>query len=203
MTSGQYFEPTPRVVSRPTTVTLALADMTLALMTDRGVFSAGRVDPGTRLLLLEAPPPSPSGHLLDLGCGYGPIAIALARRAPHATVWAVDRNERALALCRANAEANGAPGVRAVAPDAVPDDVTFATVWSNPPIRIGKPALHALLGRWLPRLTPGGEAVLVVQRHLGADSLAAWLTAQGWEVARLASRQGYRLLRVRRDGGAP
>ena len=197
MGAGQYFEPTPRVRSRPSSVTLALADITLALTTDRGVFAADAVDAGTRLLLLDAPPPPPTGDVLDLGCGYGPIACTLARRAPRATVWAVDVNERALGLCAANASANDIHNVRAVHPDAVPPVVRFAAIWSNPPIRIGKAALHDLLSTWLARLTPAGHAVLVVQRHLGADSLAAWLCGRGHAVDRIASRQGYRLLVVR------
>lgn len=198
MAPGQYFEPRPAVASRRSSVTLALADMTLALATDRGVFSHAAVDAGTRLLLQEAPPPPASGTFLDLGCGYGPIACALARRSPAATVWALDINDRARALCAENATATGATRVRVAAPDEVPDDVGFDLVWSNPPIRIGKAAVHELLGRWLGRLNPDGRAVLVVQKHLGADSLAEWLGAGGFTVERLVSRQGYRLLGVAR-----
>jgi 16S rRNA (guanine1207-N2)-methyltransferase len=177
-------------------VQLALPDMTLDLTTDRGVFARDGIDPGTKLLLLEAPAPSPSGHLLDLGCGYGAIALTMARRSPAATVWAVDVNRRAVALTAANAEHAGCQNVRAVEPDDVPDDVRFSTIWSNPPIRIGKADLHELLARWLSRLTPDGHAVLVVQKHLGADSLARWLEECGHRVTRLRSRIGYRLLQV-------
>jgi 16S rRNA (guanine1207-N2)-methyltransferase len=177
-------------------VRLALPDLTLDLTTDRGVFSRDGVDPGTKLLLLDAPAPAPRGDLLDLGCGYGPIAVTLARRSPEATVWAVDVNRRARDLTAANAEAAGAGNVRVAAPDDVPDDVRFATIWSNPPIRIGKAALHDLLLRWLSRLSPGGRAVLVVQKHLGADSLLRWLEEGGHPTTRLQSRLGYRLLEV-------
>lgn len=175
---------------------LVLPDGTLDLATDRGVFARADVDPGTKLLLLEAPPPAPSGHHLDLGCGYGPIALTLARRAPAATVWAIDVNRRALDLTRGNAEAAGLTNVRVAEPGDVPDDVRFSTIWSNPPIRIGKAALHDLLRQWLARLAPGGRAVLVVQKHLGADSLARWLTEHGHPTTRLRSRVGYRLLEV-------
>lgn len=177
-------------------IRLALPDGTLDLATDSGVFSRSGIDPGTKLLLLEAPAPTPSGDALDLGCGYGPIALTLARRAPGATVWAVDVNRRALGLTAANAEAAGIGNVRVAEPEEVPADVRFSTIWSNPPIRIGKSALHDLLGRWLPRLAPDGRAVLVVQKHLGADSLARWMTEQGFATARLQSRLGYRLLEV-------
>ncbi|MBO0694236.1 MAG: methyltransferase, partial [Acidimicrobiaceae bacterium] len=136
--------------------------------------------------------------LLDLGCGYGPIACTLARRAPAATVWAVDVNRRALSLTRANAAALGLANLVAAAPDQVPGDIAFAEIWSNPPIRIGKEALHELLDRWLGRLTPEGRVLLVVHRHLGGDSLAEWLAGRGWVVRRRASKQGYRVLDARR-----
>ncbi len=177
---------------------LALPDVTLDLVTDAGVFSRDDVDPGSKLLLLEAPEPAQTGHVLDLGCGYGALALTLAARAPGATVWAVDVNRRAVELTAENARTNGFDDIRAVTPDLVPDDVRFATIWSNPPIRIGKPALHDLLREWLPRLATGGDAVLVVHKHLGSDSLAAWLTQEGWAVDRLRSRMGYRILRVTR-----
>jgi 16S rRNA (guanine1207-N2)-methyltransferase len=193
-----YFSGQPDVPSAPVTVPLVLPDFSLTLTTDRGVFSGTRVDAGTKLLLLGAPPlPSGAVDVLDLGCGYGPIAVTLARRAPDARVWAVDVNDRALALCSANAEAAGVGDrVRAVHPDEVPVEVRFAAIWSNPPIRIGKPALHDLLRRWLGRLDAAAHAVLVVQKHLGADSLARWLDSEGWSTHRLDSRAGYRLLTV-------
>ena len=193
-----YFSATPTTASSPSSVPLVLPDLSLTLASDRGVFSGSRIDPGTKYLLLDGPPlPTGPVDLLDLGCGYGPIALALALRAPEARVWAVDVNDRAVALCRANAaSADVADRVHAVRPDEVPDDVRFTAIWSNPPIRIGKPALHALLGDWLARLLPGGDAVLVVQKHLGADSLTRWLTEAGWPTRRLSSRAGYRLLGV-------
>jgi len=194
-----YWSDRPEAASRPGEVSLLLPDVDLTLATDRGVFSADRVDRGTRYLLLEGPPP-PSGPiaLMDLGCGYGPIACALATRNPEATVWAVDVNERARDLCRSNAANAGLDGVRVVAPDEVPDDLSLAGLWSNPPIRIGKEALHELLNRWLGRLAPEGTAHLVVQRHLGADSLARWLDGVGWTTTRRGSRKGFRLLDVAR-----
>jgi 16S rRNA (guanine1207-N2)-methyltransferase len=194
---SHYFDRDPGVASAPQVVRLDLPDVSLELATDRGVFSGERVDAGTKLLLLEAPaPPDGAGHLLDLGCGYGPVAVVLGRRAPGATVWAVDVNQRALDLCRANAEAAGVTNVRACAPDDVPADVRFDALYSNPPIRIGKRALHDLLERWLGRLAAGGTAYLVVHKHLGSDSLARWLADRGHGVERLQSRMGYRILAV-------
>lgn len=189
---SHYFDEQPATASSPSMVRLVLPDMTLDLETDRGVFSRDAVDAGTKLLLLEAPAPSPSGDLLDLGCGYGAIAAALARRSPHARVWAVDVNQRACDLAARNTSSLG--NVHVCTPGGVPDDVRFATIWSNPPIRIGKPALHEMLLRWLARLD--GSAVFVVQKHLGADSLASWLAGEGFDVTRTSARLGYRLLEV-------
>jgi 16S rRNA (guanine1207-N2)-methyltransferase len=195
----QYFIRHPRTASRRSTIELALPDVHLALTVDRGVFSPAQVDAGTKYLLLEAPRPDANAtNVLDLGCGYGPIAITLALRAVDATVWAVDVNERALGLCRENALAAGTPNVTVVRPDEVPDDIALDAIYSNPPIRIGKHQLHALLTGWLDRLAAGGHAYVVVQRHLGSDSLARWLDANGWHVARLGSRGGYRLLDITR-----
>ena len=177
-----------------------LGDLTLRLQTDAGVFSAERVDAGTQVLLAEAPPPPPAGELLDLGCGYGPIALTLALRAPRARVWAVDVNERALELTRSNAGDAGLGNVVAALPDEVPSEVRFDAIYSNPPVRIGKAALHETLLRWLPRLAPGAPAYLVVQTHLGSDSLARWLAEQGFRVRRLASKRSYRVLEVTEGG---
>jgi 16S rRNA (guanine1207-N2)-methyltransferase len=192
-----YFDAAPAAPSRPGRVRLALPDLDLELATDSGVFSPRGIDPGTQELLRAPGPPALAGDVLDLGCGYGPIACALARRHPSATVWALDVNDRARRLTRLNAESLGvAERVRVVAPEDVPPELRFSALWSNPPIRIGKAALQDLLAGWLDRLAPGGAARLVVNRHLGADSLAAWLAGQGWPVTRLSSRKGYRILGV-------
>jgi 16S rRNA (guanine1207-N2)-methyltransferase len=166
------------------------------MVTDRGVFSHGHLDTGTSLLLRAAPAVAPAGTFLDLGCGSGAVALTMAKRAPAAIVWAVDVNERARHLTATNAERNGVTNVQVAAPDEVPDDVRFDLVWSNPPIRIGKVALHELLLHWLGRLADGGSAVLVVHQHLGADSLQRWLDQHGHAAERIASRAGFRLLAV-------
>ena len=194
--ADHYFSARPRAAHRPGQVRVILPDVYLELATDAGVFSPGRLDPGTRLLLEEAPAPPPSGDVLDLGCGYGPVACVLAARSPGAAVWAVDVNERALELCARNARAAGLANVRCTVPGDASLPPRFAGIWSNPPVRVGKGALHALLAGWLGRLEPAGHAYLVVGRNLGADSLHRWLDGQGWPVRRLAARSGYRLLQV-------
>ena len=165
--------------------------------TDRGVFAGQAVDVGTKLLLLSGPDPIPSDEVLvDVGAGYGPIALTLAARNPAATVYAVEINSRARQLCEANAAAAQLNNVRVVSPEEFPDDVQIDRIWSNPPIRIGKKALHELMAFWLGRLAGHGSAHLVVQKHLGADSLAKWLGTQGYAVERRGSKKAFRLLDV-------
>jgi 16S rRNA (guanine1207-N2)-methyltransferase len=197
-----YFDESPQSRSGERTIDIALPDVSFEMRTDRGVFSHGRLDTGTSILLHEAPPPPRVGTLVDLGCGAGAIALTLAMRAPLASVLAVDVNARARSLCRDNADRLGLTNVTVAHPDEVPADLAVDVIWSNPPIRVGKPALHAILVAWLARLAPDGSAVLVVQRHLGADSLDQWLRAGGWTTHRLAARAGYRLLECRPSGSS-
>jgi 16S rRNA (guanine1207-N2)-methyltransferase len=195
-TVTHYFDEHPNVDSNLKVVDVTLSDITFTMRTDRGVFSHGHLDTGTAFLLQDTPAPAPSGVLLDLGCGSGAMALALALRAPEATVWAVDVNERARQLTETNARLNGLTNVHVASPDDVPATLRFDVIWSNPPIRVGKQALHELLTSWLSRLNDAGEAILVVQKHLGSDSLQRWLNDQGYPASRLSSRSGFRLLRV-------
>jgi len=191
---NHYFDESPRSRSDARTIDVALPDVSFSMRTDHGVFSHGRLDTGTAILLREAPLPPPTGTLVDLGCGAGAIALTLAMRAPRASVLAVDVNARARTLCSENAARLGLTNITVAHPDDVPIERAVDLIWSNPPIRVGKPALHAILTRWLGRLAPDGSAVLVVQRHLGADSLDRWLRSNGFTTRRLAARAGYRLL---------
>ena len=194
-----YFTAQPASSDERRIVHVHLAGHDVDVETAGGVFSPDHVDGGTSVLLRTVPAPPASGDLLDLGCGWGPVALSLALRSPDARVWAVDVNERALDLVRRNAERLGCTNLVACVPDDVPDDVRFAALWSNPPIRVGKAALHELLLRWLPRLAVGASAHLVVSKNLGADSLQAWIAAQDagrWDVTRTATDKGFRVLQV-------
>jgi 16S rRNA G1207 methylase RsmC len=201
MPSEHYFSSSPESELNPRTIHVRLAGQDRELLTASGVFSPQRIDTGTQVLLANVPTPPPGGNLLDLGCGWGPIALTLALESPHATVWAVDVNERALALLRENAARLGLDNVNAVTPEDVPDDIAFMTIWSNPPIRVGKHELHGLLERWLPRLESGCDGWLVVQRNLGSDSLHRWLQAtfpDDFSFVRAATNKGYRVLRAKK-----
>ena len=196
MAHEQYFEANPAVASAPKTMSMRLGDREVELITDTGVFSHGHLDPGTDVLLRTIPPVPQLGDVLDLGCGYGPIALYVAMTAPLTRVWAVDINQRAVAATQKNARRLRLENVHATVPHQVPADLRFTAMYCNPPIRIGKPALHELLTTWLDRLVVGGVAYLVVQRHLGADSLAKWLVDRGHHVSRVASKRAYRVLSV-------
>lgn len=203
MGSDHYFTASPSSDENLRRIRVTLGGRVGEVTTAGGIFSPGHVDAGTAVLLASTPPPPPGGNLLDLGCGWGPITLALAQESPHATVWAVDVNERALDLVRRNAAEWELPNIRAVLPDDVPRDIVFRSIRSNPPIRVGKNELHGLLESWIPRLDERSDAWLVVQRNLGSDSLQRWLTAtfeEGYSVSRAATGRGFRVLRVRRHG---
>ena len=194
-----YFTADPAVPFRRAALVARVWGHELPLVSGSGVFAQGRVDMGTSALFRETTPPAP-GRILDLGCGYGLIGLAVAVVVPGAVVTAVDVNERAVLLANENAASLGVADRFTVStPDQVPTEATYDEIWSNPPIRIGKAALHELLLTWLPRLVPGGRAVLVVGKNLGADSLQRWLGEQGYPTERVASHKSFRILVARRS----
>lgn len=203
--SQHYFSASPEGPFTRRAVRVTLDGREVTVSTAGGIFSPDGVDKGTAVLLKHAPDPASQGDLLDIGCGWGPLALTLAMRSPEATVWAVDVNERSRILCAENAAALGLHNVRVLAPEEVPTEIEFNTIWSNPPIRVGKEVLHGLLEHWLPRLRPGGEAWLVVQKNLGADSLLSWIAtmlssaAGEFHSVRAETAKGFRLLRVTRS----
>lgn len=164
-----------------------------------GVFSFQSLDQGTRVLLDKVPQLPESGNFLDLGCGWGPICLTMARLRPQAKVWAVDVNERALDLTQINAAKNGLANVVVGLPEDTWQQIpaqSLDVIWSNPPIRIGKEALHEMLEMWLQKLSPSGEAYFVVAKNLGGDTLLKWLEGRGWRAQKWASAKGFRVLRV-------
>ncbi|WP_460799405.1 class I SAM-dependent methyltransferase [Microbacterium sp. GXF0217] len=206
MGSDHYFTAAPASPENLRTIDVTLAGRPVTVTTAGGVFSPERLDAGTAVLFANMPPVPPGGDFLDLGAGWGPISLTMAMLAPHATVWAVDVNERALDLVRRNAAALGLDNINAVRPEDVPADISFRTIRSNPPIRVGKDMLHGMLEQWIPRLDERSDAWLVVQRNLGADSLQRWLAATfhpGYSVFRAGTGKGYRVLKVRKHGTPP
>lgn len=201
--SEQYFTPSPGAAMHERTHSFVIRGVDHRVTTASGIFSADRLDKGTQVLLDHVPDPPGQGTFLDLGCGWGPIALALADAAPRARVLAADVNERALELTARNAAAAGRAGVHVEESSALRsrlerEGARIDLIWSNPPVRIGKEGLHALLSDWLGLLADDGEAWLVVNRNLGADSLVRWLADRSWAVSRTASSKGFRVLRVKR-----
>ena len=193
---SHYFT-TPEGPVQTRTISVNVWDDSMMMTTAGGVFSGARLDPGTAVLMREVTPPPSDGTFLDLGCGYGPIACALARACRGSKVVAVDVNDLAIDLTTRNAKALGiGDRVHACRPEEVDSDLRFDEIWSNPPIRVGKPILHEMLTTWLSRLTDEGVAHLVVGKNLGADSLTRWLCDQGFDAARVASAKGFRVIDV-------
>ena len=199
----QYFtDSAPASADETHVIDVSARGFDLSMRVSSRVFSGSKLDLGTRQLLSVAPDLPEDGTFLDLGCGWGPIATVMSLEAPGAVVWAVDVNSRALDLTARNAQAHGVSGVRVLKADealatSVESGTRFDVIWSNPPVRIGKEAMHDMLASWLGRLAPSGVAYLVVQRNLGADSLITWLNGQGFEASKFASKKGFRIIEVR------
>lgn len=199
MSSDHYFSATPASADERRTITVELNGQKYQVQTASGTFSPTGLDKGTAVLLEHVP--APRGTVLDIGCGWGPIAMTAALQNPDSKVYGVEVNERSIDLARLNAQALGLENLSISDPAGIEDDLQFDTIWSNPPIRIGKDALHELLLKWLPQLAPGGEAWMVVQKNLGSDSLQKWLVGQlptDWSITRETSSKGFRILKVTR-----
>jgi 16S rRNA (guanine1207-N2)-methyltransferase len=202
MSEDHYFSQEPSSPLKPKTIQIPVAGELVDVTTASGTFSPQQLDFGTEVLIEQMDLAPVSGNLLDLGCGWGPIALNLGKLRPNTKVWAVDVNTRSVELTEANAKSLGISNINAVLPDQVPADLRFSGIWSNPPIRVGKKELHELLLMWLPRLEAGGEAYLVVQKNLGSDSLQKWLTEEltsDFEVSRYTSIKTYRVLKIKKN----
>ena len=202
MPQEHYFTNDPNAEFKPKSISVTLAGREVSVLTAGSMFSPDHVDTGTKVLLENLELAPDDGNILDIGCGWGPIALALAMARPDATVWAIDVNERALELTRQNAERLGLTNIKTALPDAVPAGISFNGIWSNPPIRVGKEVLHEIMQTWLPRMVIGGDAYLVVQKNLGSDSLLKWLqdTMTSFESSRLETAKSFRVLQVTREG---
>ncbi|SDU81786.1 class I SAM-dependent methyltransferase [Arcanobacterium phocae] len=208
--NDHYFSDSPHVASAPTKRTYSALGQQWTVTTDAGVFSPSGLDKGTAVLLHKVPIfDLPDDALVaDVGCGWGPITLALAHTYPQTRILASDVNERALDLASRNVVDAGFTNVEVgLAPDmisrltseiAAGQHKGIDLIWSNPPIRIGKDALHELLATWMGLLSPTGEAFWVVQKNLGADSLAKWLNNSGFPTEKIGSAKGFRVLHSRR-----
>jgi 16S rRNA (guanine1207-N2)-methyltransferase len=202
MSEDHYFSQEPGSALKPKSIIIPVAGELVEVTSAAGTFSPQQLDFGTEVLIEQMELAPDSGDLLDLGCGWGPIALNLAKLRPKTKIWAVDVNTRSVELTTKNAKDLGLTNITACIPEEVPENLTFSGIWSNPPIRIGKKELHELLLKWLPRLAVGAEAYLVVQKNLGSDSLQKWLTeelAGRYEVSRYTSIKTYRVIKVKKN----
>jgi 16S rRNA G1207 methylase RsmC len=201
MSSEHYFSETPGSDYKPKEISVVINGHEVLVTTAGGVFSPDHIDQGTNVLLTHLDEAPAGGNILDIGCGWGPIALSLASASPKATIWAVDVNQRSLELTAVNAKRLGLSNIKCVTPEEVPADLEFSGIWSNPPIRVGKDVLHEILLTWLPRLQEHAEAYLVVQKNLGADSLHRWLESElpeNFSTVRVDTAKSFRVLRVKR-----
>lgn len=199
VSDNHYFASSPDGPLVTREITVNLNGTKTQVLTAGGIFSPEHIDQGTLVLLAHIEAANPTGTFLDLGCGWGPIALALALKSPKATIYAIDVNERSLQLTKLNAETLGISNIIACKPDEVPEEIVFDEIWSNPPIRVGKKVLHEILNQWIRRLAEGGTARLVVQKNLGSDSLHKWLLDEfnpGYESTRIDTSKTFRVLKV-------
>jgi 16S rRNA G1207 methylase RsmC len=199
VSDNHYFASSPEGPLVPREITVTLNGNKYTVLTAGGIFSPEHIDQGTQVLLTHLEKANPSGNFLDIGCGWGPIALALALHSPKAVIYAIDVNQRSLELTKLNAERLGISNIIVCKPEEVPHDIQFDEIWSNPPIRVGKVVLHEILTLWINRLTTGGTARLVVQKNLGSDSLHKWLTQEfspEFDSTRIDSSKTFRVLKV-------
>lgn len=201
MSDNHYFASSPEGPLVTREISVNLNGLKTKVLTAGGIFSPEHIDQGTQVLLTHLESANPTGNFLDVGCGWGPIALALALHSPKAKIFAIDVNERSLELTRMNAERLGITNIVVCKPEEVPQDIEFDEIWSNPPIRVGKTLLHEILNTWLNKLAAGGTARLVVQKNLGSDSLHKWLIQEfspAFESTRIDTSKTFRVLKVTR-----
>ncbi len=165
--------------------------------TDSGVFSKNQIDIGSKVLMTTAETVDfPKGNLLDVGCGYGPIGLYLAKAFPDRQVDMIDINERAIALAKINAKENNISNVEIYASNLFEgvDNKQFAGIVSNPPIRAGKKVVHAILETAHDYLVEDGYLLIVIQKKQGAPSAKKKMEEVFGNVERINLEKGYWVL---------
>ena len=205
MPQEHYFRSEPTTKKIETEISFEVAGARFDMTAASGTFSSTKLDPGTKVLLSHTGLFPQNGNVLDLGCGWGPIGIVIASLFPETKVHAVDINERSVEQAQANADRIGVSNFKVHLAENLPVTMKFGAIWSNPPIRIGKVALHELLKNYLPRLEDGGKAYLVVQKNLGADSLQRWLADQfpDHRVSRVGTAKTFRVIEIASPASSP
>ncbi|MGG3019214.1 class I SAM-dependent methyltransferase [Geobacillus stearothermophilus] len=198
--SEHYYSAAPTSERNPQTWTFTLRGHEFRFTTDSGVFSKRGVDFGTQLLIEAFEEPEVAGDLLDVGCGYGPIGLALAKSFPNRLVQMIDVNERALELARENKRANHIDNVRIYQSDLFSEvgEQRFAAVVTNPPIRAGKRVVHAIFEQSQDHLLDGGELWVVIQKKQGAPSALEKLKELFPFVEVASKKKGYYIIKAKK-----
>ena len=193
--NDQYYTADPTSESRPVPCAFPYRGYGLNFMTDAGVFSKGELDVGSRLLLDALP--ALTGDVLDLGCGWGAIGVAIAKANKAARVTMADVNHRALGLCRENCTRNGveaevleSDGMAAVM------GRTFDAIVTNPPIRAGKQVIYKMFADAAVSLKAGGALYLVIRKQQGAESCVKYLKTLYENVEKLDKSAGFWVLKA-------
>ncbi|MBU0436723.1 class I SAM-dependent methyltransferase [Staphylococcus succinus] len=197
---SHYYDENPEVESDESLSTYSYDNHNLELISDAGVFSKGKIDFGSDLLVktfLKTYPPGPTKNIIDVGCGYGPIGLMIAKVSPHHEVMMVDINQRALSLSRKNKKKNRIENVEIKESDGLSqvEDNAYDFVLTNPPIRAGKTVVHSILVDAYEKLKDGGALCVVIQKKQGMPSAKQKMQDTFNNVEVLEKSKGYYILR--------
>ena len=198
--SEHYYSNKPQIESKPRQWKFTLRGYTFTFETDAGVFSKSEVDFGSRVLIDTFEMPEVEGDVLDVGCGYGPIGLSIAKANPERFVHMMDINTRAIALAEKNAQMNGVQNVRIFESDGLASvgDVKAAAILTNPPIRAGKETIFRFYDESYEKLVEGGELWVVIQKKQGAPSTVSHLEELFSEVAVVEKKKGYWIIQAKK-----
>lgn len=199
--TDHYYSSNPSVESKPFTFEYKLKGHSFIFTSDLGVFSKSEIDFGSKLLIDSIMMPATRGNILDVGCGYGPIGLTLAKENPDRQVEMVDVNERALQLARKNSEQNKINNVLIYQSNLFENvkDHSFAIIVSNPPIRAGKKVVHEIFEQSYQHLADNGELWIVIQKKQGAPSAIEKLKSLFNEVEVVAKKKGYYIIKSKKS----
>ncbi|MGM9944331.1 MAG: class I SAM-dependent methyltransferase [Lysinibacillus sp.] len=198
--SEHYYSNKPQTESKPRQWKFTLRGHTFTFETDAGVFSKSEVDFGSRVLIDTFEMPEVEGDVLDVGCGYGPIGLSIAKAIPERFVHMMDINTRAIALAEKNAQVNGVQNVRIFESNGLASvgDVKAAAILTNPPIRAGKETIFRFYDESYEKLVEGGELWVVIQKKQGAPSTVSHLEERFSEVDVVEKKKGYWIIRAKK-----
>ncbi|MCH4827800.1 MAG: class I SAM-dependent methyltransferase [Planococcus sp. (in: firmicutes)] len=198
--SQHYYSKNPQTKSNPREWTDILRGEKFRFQTDAGVFSKSEVDFGSRLLIEAFQDSTIDGPVLDVGCGYGPIGMTVAKISPQKQVHMVDVNTRAIELAKTNVEKNDISNVQIYESDGLSavEASGFSAILTNPPIRAGKETVFRFYEEAAKKLADGGSLWVVIQKKQGAPSTQVKLEELFGEVKVVDKKKGYFIFEARK-----